>query len=230
MKLLVVEDEVPTAAFLRRGLTEEGYAVDVARDGPNADEAVAVNDYDAIVLDVMLPGTDGFRLCEQWRGKGLRTPILFLTARDDITDRVRGLDIGGDDYLVKPFAFDELLARMRVLLRRGPSERVETTLSLADVTINTNRRQVMRAGKAVPLSAREYQLFEYLARNAGRVVTRSALWEHVWESHSVPDSNIIDVYVRYLRNKLGRDLIETVRGAGYAIGLNVPSPRKDPPA
>jgi DNA-binding response OmpR family regulator len=230
MKLLVVEDEAPTAAFLRRGLTEEGYAVDVARDGPSADEAVAVNDYDAIVLDVMLPGTDGFRLCEQWRGKGLRTPILFLTARDDITDRVRGLDIGGDDYLIKPFAFDELLARMRVLLRRGPSERVETTLSFADVTINTNRRQVMRAGKAVPLSVREYQLFEYLARNAGRVVTRSALWEHVWESHSVPDSNIIDVYVRYLRNKLGRDLIETVRGAGYAIGLNLPSPRKDPSA
>jgi DNA-binding response OmpR family regulator len=228
MKLLVVEDEVPTAAFLRRGLTEEGYAVDVARDGPSADEAVAVNDYDAIVLDVMLPGTDGFRLCEQWRGKGLRTPILFLTARDDVTDRVRGLDIGGDDYLIKPFAFDELLARMRVLLRRRPSERVETTLSFADVTINTNRRQVMRAGKTVPLSTREYQLFEYLARNAGRVVTRSALWEHVWESHSVPDSNIIDVYVRYLRNKLGRNLIETVRGAGYAIGLNVPSPRKDP--
>jgi DNA-binding response OmpR family regulator len=119
---------------------------------------------------------------------------------------------------------------MRVLLRRAPSERVETTLSFADVTINTNRRQVMRAGKAVPLSTREYQLFEYLARNPGRVVTRSALWEHVWESHSVPDSNIIDVYVRYLRNKLGRDLIETVRGAGYAIGLNLPSPRKDPTA
>ena len=230
MKLLVVEDETPTAAFLRRGLTEEGYAVDVARDGPSADEAVAVNEYDAIVLDVMLPGTDGFTLCELWRGKGIRTPILFLTARDDVSDRVRGLDIGGDDYLVKPFAFDELLARIRVILRRGPSERVETTLTFADVTIDTNRRQVMRAGKTVPLSVREYQLFEYLARNAGRVVTRTALWEHVWESHSVPDSNIIDVYVRYLRNKLGRDLIETVRGAGYAIGLNVPSPREDPPA
>jgi len=228
MKLLVAEDEAPTAAFLRRGLMEEGYAVDVARDGPSADEAVAVNDYDAIILDVMLPGSDGFRLCEQWRGRGVKTPVLFLTARDDISDRVRGLDIGGDDYLVKPFAFDELLARIRVLLRRGPSGQVETTLSFADVTIDTNRRRVMRAGRTVPLSAREYQLFEYLARNAGRVVTRSALWEHVWESHSVPDSNIIDVYVRYLRNKLGRDLIETVRGAGYAIGLNAPPSRKDP--
>jgi DNA-binding response OmpR family regulator len=228
MKLLVVEDEAPTAAFLRRGLSEEGYAVDVARDGPSADEAVAVNEYDAIVLDVMLPGVDGFKLCEQWRGEGLKTPILFLTARDDVADRVRGLDLGGDDYLVKPFAFDELLARIRVLLRRGPSERVESRLSFGDVTIDTNRRHVSRAGKVVPLTAREYQLLEHLARNAGRVVTRTALWEHVWESHSVPDSNIIDVYVRYLRNKLGRDLIETVRGAGYAIGLDATG-LKEPP-
>jgi DNA-binding response OmpR family regulator len=227
MKLLVVEDEAPTIAFLHRGLTEEGYAVDVAHDGPSADEAVTVNDYDAIVLDVMLPGTDGFALCERWRARGLKTPILFLTARDEVTDRVRGLDIGGDDYLIKPFAFDELLARIRVLLRRRPSERVETTFAFGDITIDTNRRRVLRAGERVPLSAREYQLFEYLARNAGRVVTRSALWEHVWESHSVPDSNIIDVYVRYLRNKLGRDLIETVRGAGYAIGLNATLPRRD---
>jgi DNA-binding response OmpR family regulator len=220
MKVLVVDDETPTAAFLRRGLTEEGYAVDVAADGEQADEAVSINEYDAIVLDVMLPGCDGFSLCERWRAQGVKTPILFLTARDDVADRVLGLDLGGDDYLVKPFAFEELLARLRVLLRRGPSGQPAMRFAAADLVVDTNRRQVLRGGKPVPLTVREYQLLEYLARNAGRVVSRSALWEHVWESHSVPDSNIIDVYVRYLRNKLGRGLIATVRGVGYTIDLD----------
>jgi DNA-binding response OmpR family regulator len=217
MKLLVVEDEKPTAAFLKRGLEEEGFAVDLAFDAPSANDAVVANDFDAIVLDVMLPGGDGFSLCQRWRAAGVTTPILFLTARDDVTDRVRGLDRGGDDYLVKPFAFAELLARLRALLRRGPAIAASAELRFGDLVIHTQRRQVARAGQAIPLTMREYQLLEHLARHAGQVVTRTSLWEHVWDSHSVPDSNVVDVYIRYLRNKLGRDpdLIRTIRGGGY---------------
>ena len=219
MKLLVVEDEVPAAAFLRRGFSEEGFAVDVAADAESADEAVAVNEYDAIVLDVMLPGGDGFSLCRSWREQGLTTPILFLTARDEIADRVQGLTLGADDYLVKPFAFAELLARVRALLRRGRTPPAAAELRVADVVIDTVRRRVTRAGRPVPLTQREYQLLEYLARHAGQSVTRTALWEHVWESGSGPDSNVVDVYVRHLRDKLGRapEIIETVRGVGYAL-------------
>ncbi len=222
MKLLIVEDEVPAAAFLRRGFSEEGFAVDVAGDAAAADEAVAVNEYDAIVLDAMLPGGDGFTLCRRWREQGFTTPIMFLTARDEIGDRVRGLNLGGDDYLVKPFAFAELLARVRALLRRRrPSAAAE--LRVADVVIDTVRRRVTRGGRPVALTQREYQLLEYLARHAGQTVTRTALWEHVWESNSVPDSNVVDVYVRHLRDKLGRDpeVIETVRGVGYALCAGV---------
>jgi two-component system, OmpR family, copper resistance phosphate regulon response regulator CusR len=219
MKLLVVEDEETTAAFLRRGLTEEGWVVDVATDGDRAREAVAVYDYDAILLDVMLPGEDGFSLCRRWRAEGLTLPILFLTARDEIADRVEGLNLGADDYLVKPFAFEELLARVRALLRRGRNIAVPAEIRIGDLVIDTNRRRVERDGKRIPMTAREYQLLEYLARNAGKIVTRTALWDHVWESGAEPDSNVVDVYVRYLRNKLGRapDLIETVRGAGYVL-------------
>lgn len=219
MKLLVVEDEAPAAAFLRRGLSEEGFAVDVAADARSADEMVGLYEYDTILLDVMLPGTDGFELCKRWRDNGLRTPILFLTARDDVSDRVQGLDLGGDDYLVKPFAFEELLARIRTLLRRGQTPPLSPDIRVGELVINTARRQVTRRGRTVPLTMREYQLLEYLARNAGKLVSRAILWEHVWESHSVPDSNVVDVYVRYLRNKLGRDpdLIKTVRGGGYLL-------------
>jgi len=221
MKVLVVEDEAPTAAFLRRGLSEDGFAVDVAADAAAADEAVAVNDYDAIVLDVLLPGADGFTLCERWRARGSQVPILFLTACDDVSDRVRGLDLGGDDYLVKPFAFEELLARLRVLLRRAPSGRAEPELRVGELVIDPSRRRVSRAGLPVPLTMREYQILEFLARHAGRIVSRAALWEHVWESDAIPDSNVVDVYVRYLRNKLGRnpDLIRTVRGGGYVLEM-----------
>jgi DNA-binding response OmpR family regulator len=227
VKLLVVEDERTMAAFVRRGLAEEGFAVDVAADAPSADEAVQLNDYDAIVLDVMLPGGDGFSLCRCWRAAGLRTPILFLTARDEVAERVRGLDGGGDDYLVKPFAFAELLARVRVLLRRGPVPPAPTPLQWGDLVIDTHRRQVRRCGRLIALSMREYQLLEHLVHHIGKVVTRTELWEHVWESHSVPDSNVVDVYVGYLRNKLGRtpDLIRTVRGGGYV--LEAPGGRKD---
>jgi len=217
VKLLVVEDERPTAAFLRRGLSEEGFAVDVADDAPSADAAIQDHVYDAIVLDVMLPGGDGFSLCRKWRADGSSTPILFLTARDDVADRVRGLELGGDDYLVKPFAFAELLARVRALLRRGQPRSAAADLKLGDLVIDTNRRHVTRRGRLIGLTTREYQLLEHLARHRGEVVTRTVLWEHVWDSHSVPDSNVVDVYVRYLRNKLGRDpdLIRTIRGGGY---------------
>lgn len=219
MKILVVEDEKPSAAALKRGLGEEGFAVDVATDAPAANQAVQVYEYDAIVLDVRLPKGSGFDLCRQWREAGLTTPILFLTACDDVSDRVRGLDLGGDDYLVKPFAFEELLARVRALVRRGPAAQPSPVLRVGEVVIDTARRRVTRGARIVPLTAREYQILEFLARNAGSVVTRTALWEHVWESDSVPDSNVVDVYVRYLRNKLGRDpdLIRTVRGGGYVL-------------
>ena len=221
MKVLVVEDEQLTAAALERGLGEEGFAVDVASDAPAANQAVLVYEYDAIVLDVRLPKGNGFELCKRWREQGLTTPILFLTAYDDVSDRVRGLDLGGDDYLVKPFAFEELLARVRALVRRGPAAQPAPTLRVGDLVIDTAKRRVTRAERIVPLTAREYQILEFLVRNAGKVVTRTSLWEHVWQSDAVPDSNVVDVYVRYLRNKLGRDpdLIRTVRGGGYALDV-----------
>ena len=217
MKLLIVEDEAPTAAYLRRGLSEEGFAVDVAIDVAGAQKLVGVYPYDAILLDVMLPGGDGFSLCEKWRGDGLTTPILFLTARDDIRDRVQGLNLGGDDYLIKPFAFEELLARVRALLRRHTSAAGTAIFGFGELSVDTARRRVTRGGQVVPLTAREYQLLEYFAYHAGRVVTRTALWEHVWDSDLEPDSNVVDVYVRYLRQKIGRETIETVRGMGYVL-------------
>lgn len=219
VKILVVEDEEATANFLRKGLSEEGFAVDVASDAVRAETAVIIHEYDLILLDVMLPIQDGFSLCKQWRESGLTIPILFLTARDAIHDRVQGLELGGDDYLIKPFAFDELLARIRSLLRRGTRPAQPAQLHFGDIVIDTNRRRVLRNESVIPLTAREYQLLEYLAFNADRVITRTALWEHVWETGAEPDSNVVDVYIRYLRNKLGRDieLIETVRGAGYIL-------------
>jgi len=225
MKLLIVEDEAPTVAFLRRGLTEEGFAVDVAPDAASANEQVAGNDYDAILLDVMLPGADGFTLCKRWRQDGVTTPILFLTARDDVADRIQGLDRGGDDYLVKPFAFAELLARVRALLRRPRATTGTPELRVGDVVIDTSRRKVSRGGRSIELTTREYQLLEHLVRNAGKVVSRTALWNHVWESGAEPDSNVVDVYIRYLRNKLGRtpDLIHTVRGGGYVLETEPPT-------
>ncbi|MFN8644158.1 MAG: response regulator transcription factor [Candidatus Binatia bacterium] len=218
MRVLVVEDEAATAAFLRRGLVEEGYAVDVARDAAGADAAMVAQEYDIVLLDVMLPGADGFTLCKRWREAGHAMPILFLTARDEVRDRVRGLNLGGDDYLAKPFAFAELLARLQALLRRGAGA-TRATLRVGDLVVDAARRQARRAGVEIPLTAREYRLLEYLAKNAGRVVSRTDLWEHVWESQAEPESNVVDVYVRYLRNKLGRspDLIKTVRGGGYVL-------------
>jgi DNA-binding response OmpR family regulator len=226
MKILVVEDEPATVSFLQRGLREEGYAVDVARDAASAEAAVAATDYDLVLLDVMLPGCDGFALCKRWRERGHTMPILFLTARDEVRDRVRGLTIGGDDYLAKPFAFAELVARIQALLRRGAAPR--TTLRVGDLVVDASRRQARRGDTEIPLTAREFRLLEYLARHAGRVVSRADLWEHVWEGMAEPESNVVDVYVRYLRNKLGRspDLITTVRGGGYLLEAGT-TPRQE---
>lgn len=220
MKILVVEDEAPTAAFLRKGLAEEGFVVDTAADAAAADEAVSVNEYDAILLDVMLPGGNGFDLCESWRRRRIQTPILFLTARDEVQDRVRGLQQGGDDYLVKPFAFEELLARLHACLRRSAVPPRLEPYACGGLTLDPETREVRLHGEPLELTAREYLLLEHLIRNTGRVVSRSELWEHVWESGAEPQSNVVDVYVGYLRQRLkdARHLLRTVRGAGYVLG------------
>jgi len=219
MKILVAEDELAMMKFLKRGLSEEGYAVDVATTSEEASLAVAISEYDLILLDVMLPGSTGFELCERWRMDGLETPVLFLTARDSVRDRVTGLDSGGDDYLTKPFAFEELLARVRALIRRKVPQRRHHIITCDDIEIDTASHVVKRRNEEILLTAREYQLLSFLVQNSPKVVSRSVLWEHVWETGSEPDSNVVDVYIRYLRDKLGRDreLIQTVRGAGYRI-------------
>ncbi len=221
MKILVVEDEKPAANYLKTGLSEEGFAVDIARNVSDAEDLIALSSYDVVLLDIMLPGGSGIELCRGWRKRGISVPILFVTARDDIKDRVEGLDAGGDDYLVKPFSFDELTARIRALLRRQPLAS-RTDISIGEHLLDLNRRRLRLHNVPVPLTAREYQLLEYLALNGGRLVTRTALWEHVWETGAEPDSNVVDVYIRYLRNKLGDDgrLIETVRGMGFVLNCS----------
>jgi DNA-binding response OmpR family regulator len=220
VRILVVEDEAMLAETLRKGLGVAGYAVDVAHDGEDALFQANVFDYDAIVLDLMLPRTDGFAVCETLRRRGYETPVLMLTARDAVDDRVRGLDSGADDYLVKPFHFRELLARVRALLRRGPSPR-SSTLEVADLTIDPARCVVQRAGEPIELTPREFALIEYLARNAGEVVTRSSLLEHVWDSCYGGLSNVIDVHIANLRRKVdapfATPLLRTVRGVGYIL-------------
>lgn len=219
MKILIVEDEDVTASYLRRGLTEEGYIVEVARSSDLADEAIYLQRFDLILLDIMLPGKSGFELCTDWRGQGLKTPILIVSGRQSIGDRIKGLDSGADDYLIKPFAFEELLARMRALLRRPVQDKLNTSLVVGPLTINLLRREASLAGQALDLTARELHLLEVLARRARQVVSRTILWESVWESHSEPNSNVVDVYVGYLRKKMGKhaDLLQTVRGAGYTL-------------
>ncbi len=218
MRILVVEDEARLASLLRRGLSEEGYGVDLAGSGEEALEWVAVGEYDAIVLDVMLPGVDGFEVCRRLRRRRTPTPILLLTARDAVPDRVAGLDAGADDYLVKPFAFAELTARLRALARR-PAETVGTMLHVGDVRLDPAARRVWRDEAEVALPNKQFRILEYLMRHPGRVLTRAMIAEHVWD-YDFPDmANVIDVHVRQLRQKLadpypGR-LIQTVRGAGY---------------
>jgi DNA-binding response OmpR family regulator len=220
MRILLVEDEVKMARALRRGLEQEGHAIDVSSDGNDGLSKALEYDYDAVVLDVMLPGRDGFSICRELRASGKWSPVLMLTARDSVDDRIRGLDAGADDYLVKPFAFGELLARLRALVRRGPSER-PPVISVGDVELDPAAHTVTRAGRTVDLSAREFALLEFLMRHPGEVLSRTRILEQVWDYSYSGFSNVVDVYVAYLRRKLerpfGRPLIRTVRGVGYAL-------------
>jgi two-component system OmpR family response regulator len=220
MRVLVVEDEVRMAALLRRGLSEEGYAVDVAGDGPEAVWRVTEFPYDAVVLDVLLPGLDGFEVCRRLRAGGCWVPVVMLTARGDVADRVRGLDAGADDYLAKPFSFAELCARLRALIRRGAPER-PAVLAAGDLRLDPAGRRAWRGHTELVLSSREFSLLEFLLRHAGQVVTRTMILEHVWDTAYDPASNVVDQYVAYLRRKVDRpfgvEQLETVRGAGYRL-------------
>ncbi|BAS26737.1 response regulator transcription factor [Limnochorda pilosa] len=222
MRLLLAEDDQALADATVRRLREEGYAVDHAADGEEAELFLQTTAYDLIVLDWMLPGLDGLSLLRRVRARGVTTPALFLTARDQVTDRVTGLDAGADDYLVKPFAFAELLARVRALLRRGSFSSQGGTLRVGDVELDLGKRSVTRKGRPVELTARELQVLEYLMRNAGQVLTRSQIADHVWEFGQDVGSNVVDVYVYNLRRKLdvgsGAPPIRTVRGVGYQFG------------
>jgi DNA-binding response OmpR family regulator len=220
MRILLVEDEVQIADFIARGLGEHGYGVDVARDGDEAIDWPAVADFDVIILDVMLPGRDGIEVCRVLRRRGVRAPVLMLTARDAIEDRVAGLDSGADDYLVKPFAFAELLARLRALGRREPVL-VGNELQIANLVLNTATREVSRAGAGVDLTAKEFAILEYLMRHPNQVLSRNLIAEHVWNYDFENSTNVIDVHIKNLRRKIddraGNMLIQTVRGAGYRI-------------
>ena len=220
MRVLVVEDDVKMAALLRRGLVEEGLSADVARTGDDALWMAAATEYDAIVLDVMLPGADGFEVCRHLREAGRWAPVLMLTARDAVEDRVEGLDAGADDYLTKPFSFAELLARLRALARRPPLER-PAVIEVGDLRLDPATRQVWRNGAEIDLSAKEFALLETFMRRPGEVLSRYQLLEHCWDYGYENRSNVVDVYVRYLREKVdrpfGRSSLETVRGAGYRL-------------
>ena len=222
MRILLVEDEPSAAKMLAKGLREQTYAVDVAADGEIALEQAYLNDYDLVILDVMLPGKNGFEVCRQLRAGGSAVPILMLTARDEVEDRIEGLDTGADDYLTKPFDFHELLARVRALLRRSPALLPEV-INIADLTIDTRARQVWRAEAAVELTAKEYALLEYIARHVNEVVSRADIAEHVWDESFDPFSNLIEVYIQRLRRKIDEDspvkLIRTRRGEGYMLAF-----------
>src|SRR5438477_8444972 len=226
MRILVVEDERKVAGFIRQGLAEEGYAVEVAHDGAAAlDLLVDGPPPDLVVLDLMLPRLDGFAVLKAARSRAVPTPVLVVTARDSIADKVRGLDLGADDYLTRPFSFDEFLARVRALLRRGAAA-TAPILAVTDLTLDPATREVRRGGRRITLTAREYALLEYFLRNSGRVLTRPMLAEHVWGLDFDPESNIVDVYVGYLRRKIDGPgelkLLHTVRGAGYALRTEEP--------
>ncbi len=220
MRILLVEDEPRVARFIAKGLREQSYAVDIASDGEAALYKIGIDDYDLIVLDVMIPLRDGFDVCRELRREGVTTPVLMLTARDAVNDRVAGLDAGADDYLSKPFDFKELLARLRALLRRRESLRTES-LQVDDLTINTTNHTVERSGRNISLTAKEYSLLEFFALNAGKLVGRDEIGRHVWDENFDPFSNVIDVYVRRLRKKIdegsNRPLIHTRRREGYVF-------------
>lgn len=225
MRILIVEDEPKMAKLVKRGLEEEGYAVDVSADGVDGLHMASENEYDAVVLDVMLPELDGIEVCQQMRERGRWAPVLMLTARDAISDRVRGLDAGADDYLVKPFSFAELVARLRALLRRGPTER-PNVLVVGPLSMDPATRRVERSGDQVALSPKEHALLEYFMRHPGEVLSRTRILEHVWDFNYDGRSNVVDVYVNYLRRKIdmpyGTGIIRTVRGAGYVLDGDSP--------
>jgi len=227
VRILLAEDQSNAAQVLAKGLREQSYAVDIALDGEAALYQASINDYDLILLDVMLPRPNGIEVCQNLRAGGSAVPILMLTARDAVPDRVLGLDAGADDYLTKPFDFHELLARMRALLRRGPELRPET-LRIADLVINTRSRRASRSNRAVDLTAKEYALLDYLARHVDEVVGRAEISEHVWDESYDPFSNLIEVYIQRLRRKIddGRTpkLLRTVRGEGYMLCSGAPIP------
>jgi heavy metal response regulator len=220
MRVLVIEDEKKVADFISNGLAEEGYAVDVAHDGDQGYFLATTNEYDAILLDIMLPKMDGFTLCTKLRSEDNHIPILMLTAKDAIKDKVRGLDTGADDYLTKPFAFEELLARIRSLLRKKSLQQ-KTRFQVDDLMMDTITHTVSRGESEIQLSVKEYSLLEYLMRNTGSIVTRTMIAEHVWDINFDTFTNVIDVYISYLRNKIDRGhetkLIHTVRGRGYVL-------------
>lgn len=220
MKLLLVEDEPKTVAYLRKGLTEEGFVVDVAADGNHGFHLAQNMQFDLIVLDVMLPGRDGWDVLSALRQSGKETPVLFLTARDAVSDRVKGFTLGADDYLVKPFAFSELLARIRSLLRRSPARQPDL-VRIADLELDLLRHRATRAGQRLDLTAKEFLLLSFFARRAGEVLSRTLIAETIWDMNFNSDTNVVDVHVRRLRSKVDdpfeRKLIRTVRGAGYVL-------------
>lgn len=224
MRLLLVEDDIRISNFVAKGLRENAYAVDVAADGENALYQAAINDYDAIILDVMLPVKNGFAVCRKLREDNNKTPVLMLTARDAVEDKISGLDYGADDYLTKPFAFEELLARLRALLRRSAEIR-PPRITIADLEIDTTAQRVWRGGREIALTTKEYALLEYMAREKGKVVGRAAIAEHVWDENFDAFSNLIDVYIKRLRSKMDENfdvqLIHTRRGVGYFLDENV---------
>lgn len=220
MRILVVEDEKKVSSFIKKGLEEESYAVDVADDGAQGYEMASTTTYDLVILDLMLPKMDGFQVLAKIRNDGTETPVLILTARDQVDDRVKGLDLGADDYLPKPFAFTELLARVRALLRRAGGSRA-ATLRVGDLSLDPVTREVRRGERKLDLTAKEYALLEFFMRNREKILTRTIISEHVWDINFDSMTNIVDVYVNHLRNKLESEgeprLIHTVRGVGYVI-------------
>lgn len=221
MKMLIVEDEPKTGDYLRQGLTEAGFLADLARTGTDGLHLALTGDYDLLILDVMLPGLDGWHLLEALRRSGNALPVLFLTARDHVEDRVKGLELGADDYLVKPFAFSEFLARVRTLLRRGKSSLEPTVLRIADLELDLLRRRVQRGGRRIDLTAKEFALLELLLRRQGEVLPRSLIASQVWDINFDSDSNVIEVAIRRLRSKMDDDfdpkLLRTIRGMGYVL-------------
>jgi two-component system copper resistance phosphate regulon response regulator CusR len=225
MRVLLVEDDGRVSSFIRRGLVEEGFAVDVSRDGRDAFHQAVHEPYDVIVLDVLIPFMDGFEVLSQIREQGCRVPVLILSAKDTVEDRVRGLNTGADDYLVKPFSFPELTARIRALLRRR-SDLGQAPVRVGDLEMDLASRKVVRGGRRINLTPKEFSLLEYLVLNRGNVLTRTMIAEHVWDQHFDSFSNVIDVYIRYLRAKVDdpfpAKLIHTIRGVGYVLSEEAP--------